>query len=103
LQYRRVTTQSHTELAAELAADTEEYRMDCKSIRCRRATPYRAPRTSRSAKAASRKSPPRSRRCRIRCRIALARRALELEPNKRAQIVDEPDLAAYRDAIDSSG
>jgi hypothetical protein len=28
LQYRRVTTQSHTELAAELAADTEEYRME---------------------------------------------------------------------------
>jgi tetratricopeptide (TPR) repeat protein len=31
--------------------------------------------------------------------IALARRALELDPSKRAQIVDEPDLAAYRDAL----
>ncbi|HEY5928403.1 MAG TPA: tetratricopeptide repeat protein [Kofleriaceae bacterium] len=31
--------------------------------------------------------------------IALARKALELEPAKRAQIVDEPDLAAVRDAL----
>jgi tetratricopeptide (TPR) repeat protein len=32
--------------------------------------------------------------------IAFARRALELEPAKRAQIVEEPDLAAYRNALD---
>lgn len=31
--------------------------------------------------------------------LDLVRRAVELEPDKRAQIADEPDLAAYRDDL----
>jgi hypothetical protein len=74
LQYRVVATLSHTELEAELEGDTDEYRMELQinQVRPRYAVPSAA--------------------------FVPVRAGREADVEA-AQIVDEPDLAAYRDAL----